>query len=167
MLVVFAAPAIPYVTSRLLGDLSSLFLGTVPLIGTLLSLFLYACISALVTGGPFFLWARRGRRIWPWVLALAVCLAAGLDGIEKGMVPPAEITENIFAMDADARKAHGIESLPGSLEEAIWELEGDQLILDTLGEHVAANYLDGKRQEWEEYRTRVSSWEREKYIINY
>ena len=51
VLVVFAAPAIPYVTSRLLGDLSSLFLGTVPLIGTLLSLFLYACISALVTGG--------------------------------------------------------------------------------------------------------------------
>ena len=48
VLVVFAAPAIPYVTSRLLGDLSSLFLGTVPLIGTLLSLFLYACISALV-----------------------------------------------------------------------------------------------------------------------
>lgn len=54
VLVVFAAPAIPYVTSRLLGDLSSLFLGTVPLIGTLLSLFLYACISALVTGGRFF-----------------------------------------------------------------------------------------------------------------
>ena len=50
VLVVFAAPAIPYVTFRLLGDLSSLFLGTVPLIGTLLSLFLYACISALVTG---------------------------------------------------------------------------------------------------------------------
>lgn len=54
VLVVFAAPAIPYVTFRLLGDLSSLFLGTVPLIGTLLSLFLYACISALVTGGAVF-----------------------------------------------------------------------------------------------------------------
>ena len=34
-------------------------------------------------------------------------------------------------------------------------------------EHVAANYLEGKKKEWEEYRTRVSSWEREKYIINY
>ena len=98
---------------------------------------------------------------------LAVCLAAGLDGIEKGMVPPAEITENIFAMDADARKAHGIESLPGSLEEAIKAMQEDQLILDTLGEHVAANYIEGKMKEWDEYRTRVSSWEREKYIINY
>ena len=100
-------------------------------------------------------------------LELAVLLAAGLDGIEKGMTPPPEVTENIFAMDAEARKAHGIDSLPGSLEEAVLALEADPLILDTLGEHVASNYLDGKRREWEEYRTRVSSWEREKYIMNY
>ena len=100
-------------------------------------------------------------------LAFAVCLAAGLDGIEKGMNPPAEITENIYAMDDAARKAHGIESLPGSLEEALHAMEDDQLILDALGEHVAANYLAGKWREWDEYRTRVSSWEREKYIINY
>ena len=70
VLVVFAAPAIPYVTSRLLGDLSSLFLGTVPLIGTLLSLFLYACISALVTGGRFLSWPREaagsGPGSWLW-----------------------------------------------------------------------------------------------------
>ena len=70
-------------------------------------------------------------------------------------------------MDEAARRAHGIDSLPGSLEEAIHAMEADQLILDTLGEHVVANYLDGKRREWDEYRTRVSSWEREKYIINY
>ena len=100
-------------------------------------------------------------------LELAVCLAAGLDGIEKGMTPPDEVTENIFVMDEAARKAHGIESLPGSLEEALHALEDDQLILDALGEHVAANYLAGKWREWDEYRTRVSSWEREKYIINY
>ena len=100
-------------------------------------------------------------------LAFAVCVGAGLDGIEKGMTPPAEITENIYAMDAAARKTHGIESLPGSLEEAIKAMQEDQLILDTLGEHVAANYIEGKMKEWDEYRTRVSSWEREKYIINY
>ena len=100
-------------------------------------------------------------------LALAVCLAAGLDGIEKGMTPPPEITENIYAMDEETRRAHGIDSLPGSLEEAIRALEEDQLILGTLGSHVAANYIEGKKKEWDEYRTRVSSWEREKYIINY
>ena len=100
-------------------------------------------------------------------LTLAVCLAAGLDGIEKGMVPPAEITKNIYAMDAAARKAENIESLPGSLEEAIHLMQGDPLVIETLGSHVAENYIEGKMKEWDEYRTQVSSWEREKYIINY
>ena len=100
-------------------------------------------------------------------LELAVCLAAGLDGIEKGMTPPAEITENIFKMDAGARSAHGIEALPGTLEEAIAALREDPLILSALGEHVSESYIEGKEKEWDEYRTRVSSWEREKYIINY
>ena len=100
-------------------------------------------------------------------LELAVLLAAGLDGIEKGMVPPAEITENIFQMDDDARAAAGIDSLPGSLAEAIKAMQADPMVLETLGGHVSENYIEGKAKEWDEYRTRVSSWEREKYIINY
>ena len=74
VLVIFAAPAVPYVIFRLLGDLLSLSLRTIPLIGTLPSLFLYACIAALVAGVPFFLWARWGRRLWPWALVLVACL---------------------------------------------------------------------------------------------
>ncbi len=100
-------------------------------------------------------------------LALAVCLAAGLDGIEKGMTPPAEVTENIFAMDEGTRKAHGVDSLPGSLEEAIAELQKDELVAETLGEHIMSQYVSGKRAEWDEYRTRVSNWEISKYIIAY
>jgi glutamine synthetase len=100
-------------------------------------------------------------------LALAVCLAAGLDGIEKGMTPPAEITENIFAMDNATRKAKGIESLPGTLVDAIEFMQDDPIVMDTLGEHIAAHYIEGKEKEWDEYRTRVSSWERDKYIIAY
>ena len=88
-------------------------------------------------------------------LELALCLAAGLDGIEKGLTPPPEVTENIFDMNAAARKAHGIDSLPDSLEEAIHALEADPLVLDTLGEHVAANYIEGKRKEWEIGRAHV------------
>ena len=74
VLVIFASPAVPYVIFRLLGDFPSFSLRTIPLIGTLPSLFLYACISALVAGLPFFLWARRGRRLWPWILVLVICL---------------------------------------------------------------------------------------------
>ncbi len=100
-------------------------------------------------------------------LELACCLAAGLDGIEKGLTPPAEITENIFAMDKKTRRAHGIHSLPGSLEQAIDELEADELICATLGEHVLSQYVEGKKKEWDAYRTYVSDWEIQKYIVTY
>ncbi|MBS7315396.1 MAG: type I glutamate--ammonia ligase [Clostridiaceae bacterium] len=100
-------------------------------------------------------------------LALAVCLAAGLDGIERGLTPPDEITENIFAMDDAARAAAGIASLPGSLAEALEALKADPLMRETLGEHVFTQYVAGKEKEWDEYRTQVSDWECRKYIIAY
>ena len=100
-------------------------------------------------------------------LSLAVCLAAGLDGIEKGMTPPEEVTENIFAMSPAVRKRHGIEALPGSLEEALLAMKKDKLVMDTLGQHVSSQSIAGKEAEWDEYRTRVSSWERDKYMMNY
>ena len=100
-------------------------------------------------------------------LALALCLAAGLDGIEKNMTPPAEITENIFAMDAAARLANGIDNLPGSLEEAVYALESDELMAATLGEHIFPRYVEGKLKEWDAYRMQVSSWETERYMIKY
>ncbi len=100
-------------------------------------------------------------------LALAVCLAAGLDGIEKGMMPPKEITENIFDMDMQTRLEHGITGLPKSLEEAISCLKQNKLLMDTLGEHVSTQYILGKQAEIHEYNTRVSSWEISKYMIAY
>ena len=48
--------------------------------------------------------------------------------------------------------------------DAIDLMKEDPLILDTLGEHVASNYIAGKEKEWNEYRIRVSSWERDKYM---
>jgi glutamine synthetase len=100
-------------------------------------------------------------------LELAVCLAAGLDGIEKGMTPPAEISDNIFEMNDEERKANGIDSLPGSLEEAINELKADSFIRETLGEHVFTQYVAGKEKEWDEYRTQISNWEIDKYLVAY
>ena len=100
-------------------------------------------------------------------LSLAVCLAAGLDGIEQGLTPPEEVTENIFAMDAKTREAKGIASLPGTLHEAVKEMKADKLICDTLGEHVVSQYAAGKEKEWDAYRTHVSSWEIERYLVTY
>lgn len=100
-------------------------------------------------------------------LSLAVCLAAGLDGIEKDMMPPDEITENIYDMDEESREAHGIEDLPNSLSAALKELKKDQLIIDTLGSHVFNQFISGKEKEWKEYRTRISNWEIENYLVKY
>ena len=46
-------------------------------------------------------------------------------------------------------------------------MKQDQLVMDVLGGHVASHYLAGKQREWEEYQTRVSSWEIEKYLVTY
>jgi glutamine synthetase len=98
---------------------------------------------------------------------MAVCLAAGLDGIEKGLTPPEETTENIFAMDAATRAAKGIESLPGTLHEAVKCLKEDGVICEALGEHVLGQYVEGKEKEWDAYRTHVSSWEIDRYLVMY
>ncbi len=100
-------------------------------------------------------------------LALTVCLAAGMDGIEKQMTPPAEITENIFAMSAAEREAKGIHNLPGTLKEAVDALQEDKVICDVLGEHIVSQYVAGKTKEWDAYRTQVSNWELNKYLITY
>ncbi len=98
-------------------------------------------------------------------LELAVCLAAGLDGIENKILPPDEVVDDIFAMDAATRAAKGIDSLPGTLVSAIEEMEKDPLIKEVLGDHVYEQYIAGKEAEWDQYRTSVSQWERDHYMV--
>ena len=100
-------------------------------------------------------------------LELAVCLMAGLDGIEKGLVPPEEILDNIFAMSEEERKAKNIKSLPSSLKEALDKMLEDELVCNTLGKHIITQYTEGKYAEWDEYRTAVSDWEVSKYLMMY
>lgn len=100
-------------------------------------------------------------------LAVAACLAAGLDGIERGLMPPPEIVENVFDMEESVLESRGIRALPETLKDALEEMEKDPLIMDVLGDHVAGRYIRGKRKEWMEYQTRVSSWELDKYLVIY
>ncbi|MCC8182277.1 MAG: type I glutamate--ammonia ligase [Clostridiales bacterium] len=100
-------------------------------------------------------------------LTFAVCLAAGLDGVERGLTPPAENTEDVYRLSDHRRAALGIASLPANLKEAIDALRADQFILDVLGPHVSAAYLEGKTAEWDSYRRQVSQWERDQYLIRY
>ena len=100
-------------------------------------------------------------------LALAACLAAGLDGISRDLTPPAEITENIYAMGRDERLDRGIANLPENLFEAIQYFKQDALLAEVMGDHVVSQYVTGKEKDWEDYRSRVTAWEIEKYLVIY
>ncbi len=97
-------------------------------------------------------------------LAFAVMLAAGLKGIEKGYELPAPVEEDIFEMSEASRKKHGIDSLPGSLSEAIQLTEKSELVKETLGDHVFEKFIENKKIEWDRYRTHVSQFELERYL---
>ena len=99
-------------------------------------------------------------------LAIAVCLAAGLDGIRNQIEPPASVEGNIFAMSEEEREKTGIKYLPTSLAEAIDGLEQDALIREVLGEHISRKYIEAKKEEWKEYCAAVSSWEIDRYLVN-
>jgi glutamine synthetase len=97
-------------------------------------------------------------------LALAVQLAAGLDGVAKKLAPPDPVNKNIFTMTVRERRHHKIDDLPRDLHEALDVLEKDQVIMAALGEHIAGRFIEAKRTEWSEYISRVSSWEIERYL---
>jgi len=100
-------------------------------------------------------------------LALAAILMAGLDGIENKIVPPPPTNKNIFRMSKEEREKEGIPSLPASLEEALNEMEKSDLVRGLLGEHIFNKYLEAKRKEWDDYRTKVSQWELDHYLTKY
>lgn len=100
-------------------------------------------------------------------LEMALCLAAGLDGIKKGLVPKPAYDENVFALSNEELEKEGIDCLPGSLEEAIKEAEKDPFIKETLGAHIFDNYIEGKKREWDEYKMQVSTWEVDRYMIGH
>ncbi len=97
-------------------------------------------------------------------LEMALCLAAGLDGIKKNMKAPEPVDYNVFDLTADELAENGIDCLPGSLIEAVYAAEKDPFVKETVGEHVFNAYIDGKKREWDEYRTQVSQWEIDRYL---
>jgi glutamine synthetase len=67
-------------------------------------------------------------------------------------------------MDSATIAAKSIRELPGTLGDALDELERDDVIREALGEHVYSHFMGAKREEWDEYRTQVSSWEVDRYL---
>jgi len=100
-------------------------------------------------------------------LALAMMLSSGLDGVKNKLDAPASVNVDIFEMNLAEKEAAGIDSLPGTLEEAILALKESPIAKEALGEHIFEKYIEGKTQEWDSYRTWVTDWEIKRYIKNY
>ena len=98
-------------------------------------------------------------------LAFAGMLAAALDGIDNNLTPPKPLNNvNLYHLDAEERQKMGVGELPGSLAEALTELAKDQVLLDALGPVAYEAFNRAKREEWDEYRIRVTDYEIERYL---
>ncbi|MBV6394988.1 MAG: Glutamine synthetase [Anaerolineales bacterium] len=98
-------------------------------------------------------------------LAFTAMLAAALDGIDNKKTPPAPLNNvNLYHLNAEERAQMGVGSLPGSLAEALDELEKDRVVMDSLGRVTYEAFVRAKREEWDEFRLRVTDYEIERYL---
>lgn len=100
-------------------------------------------------------------------LALAVMLAAGLDGVERGLHPGAPVNKNIYSMSQREKRRLKIRHLPSNLSDALDQLDKDKVVLEALGDHISSHFLAAKRKEWAEYLSEVHPWEQERYLHEY
>lgn len=100
-------------------------------------------------------------------LALAVMLAAGLDGVEKKLSPGSPVDKNIYKMSERERARLKIKSLPANLNDAVDLLEKSKLLKDALGEHIFSHFITAKRAEWHKYISQVHQCELDWYLTEY
>jgi glutamine synthetase len=97
-------------------------------------------------------------------LTFSVMLAAGLDGIEKGLTPPEPVEENVYEMSAAERQKRGIGSLPSNLWDAVQLTEKSEVVRKALGEHVFNAFIQNKKIEWDKYAIQVTDYELKRYL---
>lgn len=97
-------------------------------------------------------------------LAFAALLTAGMDGIENNLTPPEPMVGNIYQMTEHERAEKGVESLPGSLIEALMAMQASDVAKRALGEHIYSEFIKAKTMEWDDFRTNVTPWEIETYM---
>lgn len=96
-------------------------------------------------------------------LATAALIAAGLDGIERGLEPPPACEDDLFELPLAEIRRRGIGLLPQDLGEALDALEDDAVVRAALGETLASQFVALRRAEWVAYTRHVSAWEVERY----
>ena len=94
----------------------------------------------------------------------SILFAAGIDGIDQQIEPGPPVNKNIYKMSHRERRHLRIDDLPANLSEALDEFEKDDLVRETLGEHIFNHFLEAKREEWADYIRHVSPWEMDRYL---
>jgi glutamine synthetase len=101
-------------------------------------------------------------------LAATVVLAAGLDGIERGLEPGEPNSLNLYETDEAQRAKLGIDVLPANLLDATRELERCQVLRAALGRARDEDYVDYfiacKRREWQQAHEQITQWELDRYL---
>ena len=82
-------------------------------------------------------------------LALGAFIAAGIDGLQRKLVLPAEVTVDPGLISEDQRRAKGIDLLPQDLGQALDALRRDNVLLEAMGEQLAGSYMAVRRNEWD------------------
>lgn len=97
-------------------------------------------------------------------LALAVSLAAGLDGIKRKLTPGKGSMKNQYEMAEGEKQKAGINTLPRDMKEALEIFKQSTYMKELLGDHIFNKYVEAKSAEWESYQQFVSQWEVDRYL---
>jgi glutamine synthetase len=100
-------------------------------------------------------------------LAVGGLIAAGLDGLERGLEPPEPVEVDPATIDEDERERRGIVRLPETQEEALDALAADQLLIGSLGSVLAESYLAVRRSEWAAYSEGDETFEQQGHFEKY
>jgi glutamine synthetase len=100
-------------------------------------------------------------------LAVGGLIAAGLDGLERGLRPPEPVEVDPATIPEDERAARGIHRLPATQAEALDALAADALLMEALGPRLAESYLAVRRSEWEAYSAGDEAFEHQGHFLKY
>ena len=93
----------------------------------------------------------------PYLLQAGV-LAAGLDGVENERDPGKRLDINMYT---DGHKIRGLRRLPANLLDAIRLFEKSKVLRSGLGDALVDSYSKLKYQDWRNYSSAISQWERD------
>jgi len=100
-------------------------------------------------------------------LALGGLIAAGLDGLERGLEPPEPVEVDPATIPDGEREARGIHRLPATQAEALAALAADDLLVSALGPVLAESYLAVRRSEWNAYSLQDADFEQRGHFLKY